>query len=117
MSLTKIDFLELLAGRLFEAQEQYREAIVAYSVALSIEPEYVPSIVSSAETLIKMGNQYSLAIAKSFLMSALRLEPTNHDAWFNLGMIYKMEGSMEQAADSFQAAYELKLSAPLQSVQ
>ncbi|KAI3465257.1 hypothetical protein Pfo_021920 [Paulownia fortunei] len=103
-------------GRLFGAQEQYKEAIVAFSVSLSIEPDYVPSIVSTAEILMKMGNQ-SLPIAKSFLMNALRLEPTNHDAWLNLGLIYKMEGSMQRAADSFQAAYELKLSTPVQSFQ
>ncbi|GFQ00902.1 tetratricopeptide repeat protein 7b [Phtheirospermum japonicum] len=80
------------------------------------EPDYVPSIVSTAGILMKMGNQ-SLPIAKSFLMNALRLEPTNHDAWLNLGLIYKTEGSVQRAADSFQAAHELKLSAPVQSFQ
>ncbi|PIN05153.1 putative calmodulin-binding protein [Handroanthus impetiginosus] len=103
-------------GRLFEAQELYKEAIVAFSVSLSIEPDYVPSIVSTAKVLVKMGNK-SIPIAKSFLMNALRLEPTNHDAWLNLGLIYKMEGLMQQAADSFQAAHELKLSSPVQSFQ
>lgn len=104
----------MVAGRVFEGKEEYKEAMAAYSVCLSIEPDYVPSIVSTAETLLKMGNQ-SLPIAKSLLMNALRLEPTNHDAWFNLGLLYKMEGSMQQAADSFQAAHELNLSAPVQS--
>ncbi|MCD7458371.1 hypothetical protein HAX54_038035 [Datura stramonium] len=47
-------------------------------------------------------------------MNALRLEPANHEAWFNLGKIAKMEGSLQQAADFFQAAHELKLSAPVQ---
>ncbi|KAL8490158.1 hypothetical protein ACS0TY_025894 [Phlomoides rotata] len=103
-------------GRLFEAKQQYKEAIAAFSVSLSIDPDYVPSIVSTAATLLKMGSQ-SLPVAKSFLMNALRLEPTNHDAWLNLGLIYKMEGSIQQAADSFQAAHELKLSAPVQSFQ
>ncbi|KAL2232677.1 protein NPGR1 [Sesamum indicum] len=101
-------------GRLFEAQEQHKEAVIAFSVSLSIEPDYVPSIISTADVLIKMGNK-SLPIAKSFIMNALRLEPTNHEAWFNLGLIYKMEGLVQQAADSFQAAHELKLSAPVQS--
>ncbi|KAL0288655.1 UNVERIFIED_CONTAM: protein NPGR1 [Sesamum angustifolium] len=62
-------------GRLFEAQEQHKEAIIAFSVSLSIEPDYVPSIISTAE----------------------------------------MEGLVQQAADSFQAAHELKVSAPVQS--
>lgn len=94
------------------ARAQYKEALMAFSVSLSIDPDYVPSIVSTAEIMMKMGRQ-SLPIARSFLMNALRLEPTNHDAWFSLGMLSKMEGSIQQAADYFQAAHELKLSAPV----
>ncbi|CAA0811324.1 no pollen germination related 1 [Striga hermonthica] len=104
-------------GRLFRAQEQHKEAMIAFSVSLSIDSDYVPSIVSTAELLIQTGNNQSLHIAKSLLMHAVRLEPTSHDAWFNLGLVYKMEGSVQRAADSFQAAHELKLSAPLQSFQ
>lgn len=100
------------AGTLFEAQSLYKEALVSFSVSLSIEPNYVPSIVSTAAVLIKLGGD-SLPIARSFLMSALRLEPTNHDAWMKLGLISKMEGSLQQAAEFFQAAYELQLSSPV----
>ncbi|KAL2505743.1 no pollen germination related 1 [Abeliophyllum distichum] len=100
-------------AKLFQVQAKYKEAIIALSVSLSIEPDYVPSIVLTAEVLLKMGHEYP--IARSFLMNALRLEPTNHNAWFKLGLIYKMEGSMQQAVDCFQAAHELKLSAPVQS--
>lgn len=99
---------------LFEAQSQYKEALVSFSISLAIEPDCIPSIISTAEILMKLGRQ-SMPIARSFLMNALRLEPTNHDAWMNLGLISKMEGSLQQAADYFQAAYELKLSAPVQS--
>lgn len=99
---------------LFEAQSLHKEALVSFSISLSIEPDYVPSIVSTAEVLMKLGSQ-SLPIARSFLMNALRLEPTNHDAWMDLALISKMEGSLQQAAEYFQAAYELKLSAPVQS--
>ncbi|KAI4337055.1 hypothetical protein L6164_015512 [Bauhinia variegata] len=102
-----------VTGTIFEAQSLYKEAFVSFSVSLSIEPDYIPSIISTAELLLKQGTQ-SLPIARSFLLNALRLEPTNHDAWFNLGLVSKMEGSLQQAADFFQAAYELKLSAPVQ---
>ncbi|XP_041017109.1 protein NPGR1 [Juglans microcarpa x Juglans regia] len=101
-------------GILFEAQSLYKEALVSFSVSLSIEPDHVPSIVSTAEVLMKLGS-HSLPIARSFLMNAVRLEPTNHQAWLNLGLLSKMEGSLQQAADYFQAAYELKSSAPIQS--
>ncbi|KAL1540323.1 protein NPGR1 isoform X1 [Salvia divinorum] len=101
-------------GRLFEAKQQYQDAIASFTVSLSIVPDYVPSIVSTAGILMKMSSR-SLHIAKSFLMSALRLEPTSHEAWSNLGLVYKMEGSVQQAVDAFQAAHELELSAPVQS--
>ncbi|KAK0576205.1 hypothetical protein LWI29_013690 [Acer saccharum] len=101
-------------GMLLEAQSLHKEALVSFSISLSIEPDYVPSIVSTAKILMKFGTQ-SLPIARSYLMNVLRLEPTNHDAWMNLGLISKMEGSLLQAADYFQAAYELKQSAPVQS--
>ncbi|KAK4348540.1 hypothetical protein RND71_031295 [Anisodus tanguticus] len=101
-------------GALFQAKARHKEALVAFSVSLSIEPDYIPSIVSTAKVLMKMGND-AVPIARSFFMNALRLEPTNHEVWFNLGMLAKMEGSVQQAADFFLAAHELKLSAPVQS--
>ncbi|MCL7027882.1 hypothetical protein MKW94_003749 [Papaver nudicaule] len=101
-------------GMLFEAQSLYKEALVAFSLSLSIDPDYVPSMVSTASVLRKLGKK-SLPIAKSFLMNALRLEPTNHEAWLTLGFVSKMEGSLDQAADFFQAAHELQQSAPAQN--
>ncbi|RDY09401.1 Protein NPGR1 [Mucuna pruriens] len=105
-----------ITGLLFEAQSLHKEAFVSFSVSLSIEPDYIPSIISTAKLLLKLGMQ-SLPIARSFLMNALRLDPTNHDAWFNLGLVLKMEGSSQQAADCFQAACEMKLSAPVQKFE
>lgn len=105
----------IFAGTVFEAQSLYKEALVSFSVSLSIEADYVPSIVSTAKVLMKLGNQ-SLPIARSFLMNALRLEPTNHEAWLNLGLLSKREGFLKQAADFFQAAHELELSAPVQNI-
>ncbi|EEF52281.1 calmodulin binding protein, putative [Ricinus communis] len=101
-------------GALFDARSLHKEALVAFSVSLSIEPDYVPSIVSTAKVLMKLGSQL-FPIARSFLMNALRIESMNHEAWLNLGLISKMEGSLQQAADFFQAAYELKLSASVES--
>lgn len=102
------------SGVLLEAQSLYKEALISFSISLSIEPDYVPSIISTAQVMMKLGSN-SLPIARSFLMNALRLEPTNHEAWLNLGLISKMEGATQQAANFFQAAYELKVSAPVQS--
>ena len=104
----------MLPGKLLEAQSKQQEALIALLVSLSIEPDYVPSMVLMAAILRTRGGK-SLAIARSLLMNALRLEPTNHEAWLNLGFISKAEGSLHQAADCFQAAYELRQSSPVQN--
>lgn len=47
-------------------------------------------------------------------MNALQLDPRSHDAWLNLGLVSRREGLLQQAADCFQAAYELKQSSPVE---
>lgn len=107
--------ISMSAGKLLEAQSLEEEALIALLVSLSIEPDYVPSMVSIAAILRSRGDK-SLAISRSLLMNALRLEPTNHEAWLHLGSISKVQGSLHQAADCFQAAYELSQSSPVQRI-
>jgi len=97
---------------MLESQSLHKEALAGFSVSLSIEPNYVPSMVSTGVVLRKIGGK-SLPIARSFLTNALKIEPMNHDAWLNLGLVYKLEGSLHQAADCFQKACELKESSPI----
>ncbi|WOL11640.1 tetratricopeptide repeat protein 7A [Canna indica] len=101
-------------GILLEAQSMQQDALIALLVSLSIQPDYVPSMVSMAAILRTHGGKPT-AVARSLLMNALRLEPTNHEAWLHLGFISKVEGSLHQAADCFQAAYELRQSSPVQN--
>ncbi|KAJ6337758.1 hypothetical protein OIU76_007441 [Salix suchowensis] len=41
-------------GMVFECQSLHKEALVSFSVSLSVEPDYVPSIVATAEVLMKL---------------------------------------------------------------
>ncbi|KAK1269173.1 hypothetical protein QJS04_geneDACA006265 [Acorus gramineus] len=102
-----------VTGTLFEDQFSHKEALASFFTSLSIEPDYVPSMISTASIFRKLGG-HSLPIGKSFLMNALRVEPMNHNAWLNLGLLLKMEGSLEQAADCFQVACELSESSTVQ---
>ncbi|KAL8141062.1 hypothetical protein V2J09_007083 [Rumex salicifolius] len=99
-------------GMLMQAKLEYQEALVNFSMSLSMEPEHVPSLVSMAKVLMELGSN-SLPIARSLFMNALQKDPTNHDAWFNLGLISNREGLISQACDYFQAAHELSSSAPI----
>ncbi|KAL6648631.1 hypothetical protein ACP70R_012855 [Stipagrostis hirtigluma subsp. patula] len=100
-------------GLLLQAQSLHQEALMAFSSSLSIDPDYVPSMVCMAGILRDIkGN--SLPIARTFLRSALRLDPTCHRAWLDLGLVLKSEGSVLEAAGCFQAAYELRELSPIQ---
>eukprot|EP00252_Welwitschia_mirabilis_P018567 TRINITY_DN4121_c0_g1_i2.p1 TRINITY_DN4121_c0_g1~~TRINITY_DN4121_c0_g1_i2.p1 ORF type:complete len:648 (+),score=143.15 TRINITY_DN4121_c0_g1_i2:965-2908(+) len=100
-------------GILYEGQNQISKAVAAFSNALSIDPDHVPSKVSLGALLWRTGGK-SLPVARSLLCDALRLEPTNHLAWYYLGMIHKDEGRVSDAVDCFQAACILEESSPVE---
>ncbi|CAA6674960.1 unnamed protein product [Spirodela intermedia] len=102
-------------GQMYEAKGLHREALVAYRNGLEIEHAHVPSLVSTATVLRKLGYQ-SMGTARGFLGDALRLDRTNHGAWFNLGVLHSSGSSRSaiEAAECFQAAALLEESAPVE---
>ena len=103
------------AGMLHEAKGQHKEALKAFAHALSIDPSQVPSLVSLAVVLRRMGTQ-SPATVRSFLTEAIRLDRMNASAWYNLGLVFKDEGpgSATEAAECFEAAAFLEETAPVE---
>lgn len=100
-------------GVLCEARSKIQEALAAYSNALCIDPDHVPSKVSLGALLWQTGGK-SLPVARSLLSDALRLEPTNYVAWYYLAMVHKDDGRASDAVDCFQAACMLEESAPIE---
>ncbi|GAB2221175.1 hypothetical protein Droror1_Dr00012344 [Drosera rotundifolia] len=103
-------------GIFFKAKSLYKEALKNFTISLTMEPNYVPSIVSMADLLMNAGRG-GVPVASSLLLNAVQVEPINHDAWFKLGLVAKREGLLSEAADCFQASFELKSSAPVQPFQ
>ncbi|KAM5563366.1 protein NPGR2 [Rosa sericea] len=104
-----------VTGVLYENKGLYKEAVKAFSEALNIDPSHIPSLVSIAVVLNRLGN--SETVVKSFLMNALSLDRMNHSAWYNLGLLYKSQGtpsSLSEAAECFEAAVVLEESAPVE---
>ncbi|ESQ54383.1 hypothetical protein EUTSA_v10024513mg [Eutrema salsugineum] len=104
-------------GVLNKRQGLLEEAVEAFTTALDIDPMHVPSLISMAEILLELGNRSSIAVVRSFLMEALRLDRLNQSAWFNLGKMYKAEGSvssMHEAVECFQAAVTLEETMPVE---
>ncbi|XP_041004685.1 protein NPGR2-like [Juglans microcarpa x Juglans regia] len=103
-------------GVLYEGKGLYKEALKAFADALEIDPTHVPSLISVAVVLRQLGNP-SHAVVRSFLMNALQLDRMNHSAWYNLGLLYKAEGtasSLLEATEYFEAATLLEESAPIE---
>ncbi|VAI24910.1 unnamed protein product [Triticum turgidum subsp. durum] len=102
-------------GKLLEARGFLKEALGAYSKALDLDPKHVPSLICAAVALRQLGGR-PLPAARCLLTDALRLDRTNHVAWFNLGLTYEDEGGSSsaalEAAECFQAAALLEETAP-----
>ncbi|CAA7050121.1 unnamed protein product [Microthlaspi erraticum] len=104
-------------GVLYKRQGQLEEAMEAFTTALDIDPMHVPSLISKAELLLELGNRSSIAVVRSFLMEALRIDRLNQSAWYNLGKMFRAEGSvssLQEAVECFQAAVTLEETMPVE---
>ncbi|MCL7051222.1 hypothetical protein MKW94_009394 [Papaver nudicaule] len=110
-------------GLLCEAKGLYKEALKAFTSALHVDSNFIPSLVATANILRQQGNNHSMNIARSYLTEALRLDRTNVPAWYNLGMLYKEEAkggghaavtSLNEAAECFEVAEVLEESEPVE---
>ncbi|XP_021274257.1 protein NPG1 isoform X1 [Herrania umbratica] len=106
--------LLLTEGIMCQERGEIQEAMSAYINAILLEPSYAPCKVLISAMLSKMGSN-SLPVARTLLSDALRIEPTNHKAWYYLGMIQKDDGRLTEATDSLRAAYILEESDPVES--
>lgn len=99
---------------MWEGRGQINVAMAAYINSLLLEPCYVPCKVLIGALLSKMGPM-ALPVGRSLLSDALRIDPANHMAWYYLGMVYRDDGRIADAADCFQAASMLEESNPIES--
>ncbi|KAJ4969172.1 hypothetical protein NE237_015873 [Protea cynaroides] len=101
-------------GLLYEAKGLHKKALKEFRNALAIEPNHVPSLISTATVLTQLGDKST--VVKSSLRDAVRLDRTNAFAWYNLGLLYKAEGgaSAQEAAECFLTAALLQDCAPVE---
>lgn len=101
-----------VTGLLHEAKGLNKKALEAFWHALEVEPSYIPSLVSAALVVRRLG--WSQTVARCLLTDALRLDENNYSAWYNLGLIYKNEGMATEAAECFQSAAFLEETEPVE---
>ncbi|CAL4912475.1 unnamed protein product [Urochloa decumbens] len=102
-------------GKLLEAKGLLEAALRTYSIALDLEPKHVPSLISTA-TVLRQLCKKPLPAVRCFLTDALRVDRTNHVAWFNLGSLYEEEGDSAtiEAAECLKAAAALEETVPVE---
>ncbi|XP_021763273.1 protein NPGR2-like [Chenopodium quinoa] len=104
-----------ILGSYHEAKGLYKQALDAFNTALNIDPCYVPSLISLAMVLRRFSCKHN-SVIRTYLMNALKLDRTNHVAWYNLGLLCKAdsESSVSDAAECFEAAAFLEETAPVE---
>lgn len=106
----------IFSGVIYEAKGRYKEALIAFLEALDIDPSHVPSLVSTAVVLRRVGDK-SKAVVRSFLMEALRLDRMNYAAWYNLGLLYEDKATASsslEASECFAAAIFIQETEPVE---
>ncbi|KAG9131637.1 hypothetical protein Leryth_009393, partial [Lithospermum erythrorhizon] len=101
-------------GVILERRGKHTEALSAYINALLLEPTFVPSKIFLGALLTKMGAKM-FPLARTLISDALKIDPTNSMAWFQMGIVHRNDGRLADATDCFQAASMLEDSDPVES--
>ena len=85
-------------GIAYLEQFSFRDAIAEFDRCLKIDPQFVPALVNSALAHFYL---QEFGPAEELLKKAIALEPSQSNALFALGMIYRNENQMDLALQSF----------------
>jgi tetratricopeptide (TPR) repeat protein len=99
-----------LNGRIFEDTKKIPEAIDIYETTLIKDASHVGA---QERLAIIYASQQNYVLSRSFLNSAVRLDPTNFECWYQLGTIMKKLGDLDEAGDCFITSVQLSTTAPM----
>jgi tetratricopeptide (TPR) repeat protein len=103
-------YAELAA--LCELQKDFQSAELHYENALGFDPHHLKSLIRMGRIERSSGKNI---LAYDYLTTALKIDSTSHEAWFELGLVLKAQERFEDASQHFLTSIELERSHPAHS--
>jgi tetratricopeptide (TPR) repeat protein len=95
-------------GVRYLSEGNYKEAIIAFTAAIEIDPKQAPAYVSRGDAYVRSGEtEANLAAAKADYEQAIELEKTNVEGYLGLADVYIRLGDFDKAEEILRSALEI----------
>lgn len=92
-------------GIRYLSEGNYKEAIIAFTAVIEIDPKQAPAYVGRANAYIGLGEtEENLSAAQADYEQAIKLEETNADAYLGLADVYIRQGDYVKALETLKDA-------------
>ncbi|EFC40918.1 predicted protein [Naegleria gruberi] len=99
-------------GRIFEDSGKIKDAIIEYEAALINDPDCEIAYLRLGIIFYKHEKQTTLS--RNYLQNAVRINPTNHLAWYHLGKVLSEHfNDDEEASDAFMTSLTFEKTCPI----
>ena len=95
----------LKLGLLKEAEGNLQDALLKYEKVLTVDGNHTSSLIRMAAIYIQLEK---LELAEVNLRAAVHLDPSLHEAWYYLGVVYEKTSRLEKSAECFVTALEFE---------
>jgi tetratricopeptide (TPR) repeat protein len=90
---------------------KYNESILAYNIAIELDPQNVGALVGKSNVLISLAartkNDSLYEIAEEYINSALEIDPRNPWTWGAKGSLLVSQNKYDEALNAYDKALEL----------
>lgn len=99
-------------GRYREETGDMDSAIKRYESALVCNCNHLSSLIRLGIALYGQ-DEHKRMLARSYLQTAVQVDPLSYEAWYHLGIVQKMMGDLQGSSESLMASLKLEQTAPI----
>jgi len=99
-------------GRYREDTGDIESATKRYESALVCNANHLQALVRLG-VVLHTQDQTKCMLARSFLQTAVQVDPSSYEAWYHLGMVQKMMGDLSGSSESLMASLKLEQTSAL----